>query len=581
MNIQPLPPEIADRISAGEVIERPADAVKELLENALDAGATSIVLELTDGFKQMEGKIVVSDNGSGISPDDMLQLFQRHSTSKIRSLDDLEKLSTLGFRGEALASMGAVAEVSVTSKTPDGGSGRRIACIGGRVGEIEECGCPDGTRVSISRLFFNTPARAKFLKSDLAEFRVASRAILRLAIFHLTVGFILRHHGGDLLSTPPYADDILSRAGDIWGVEIASQMQVVESENGLVRVKGIAALPSVFRSNSTYIYVAVNSRPIADRSLVFAISRLYKGILPVSHYPIVALNIIVPPDFIDVNVHPRKEEVRFQKTELVEKAISEALLPVIAGTVAGSAYFPLPIQQYTKFGAPITGLPETAQGAAQRAAQKLPSYAQGERLSPTAAEPTDRDWRIVGQLDKMYILVAYSRGLVIIDQHAAHERLVYNALLAQKGRNPFPCQQLLIPRPIHLSIEETRTVERYQMTLADMGYQVERFGGGVFILRSLPAGIPPENEDELLRDILEGLANLGESGRMEQAEQEILVRTSCHIAIRAGENISLPQMEALVEKVMTLPLSERRCPHGRPLVVEISAAELSKRFGRS
>jgi DNA mismatch repair protein MutL len=573
MSIKPLPPEIADRIAAGEVIERPADAVKELLENSLDAGATSIVLELTDGFRQMAGSVVVSDNGGGIAPQDLSQLFRRHSTSKIRFLEDLAKLSTLGFRGEALASMGAVAEVNVTSKTADGKSGRRISCIGGKVSKIEECGCPDGTRVSISRLFFNTPARAKFLKSDLAEFRVASRVILRLAIFHLNVGFILRHQGNDLLSTPPYSDDILSRAGDIWGTEIASQMQVVESGEGLVKVKGIAALPSVFRSNSTYIYVAVNSRPIADRSLVFAVSRLYKGILPVSHYPIVALNILVPADFIDVNVHPRKEEVRFQKSELVEKAISEALLPVVAGTIAGFPYFHLLGVQNAKSAVSPTTLPP--------ASPKLPIYPQAQMAPPATAEQRDRDWRIVGQLDKTYILVAYSRGLVIIDQHAAHERLVYNALLAQKGKNPFPCQQLLIPRPLHLNLAETRTVEKYQTTLADLGYQVERFGGGVFILRSIPAGLPAENEDALLRDILEGLADLGESGRLEKAEREIMIRTSCHGAIRAGENINPAQMEALVEKVMTLPLGERRCPHGRPLVVEISAEELSKRFGRS
>jgi len=574
LSIQPLPKEIAERIAAGEVIERPADVVKELLENSLDAGATSIVLEFTDGWQRMEGRIVVSDDGEGIEPSDLPRLFHRHSTSKIRTMEDLQRLNTLGFRGEALASMGVVAEVNITSKVSKEPLGRRISCIGGRIGDIEECGCADGTRVSVSRLFFNTPARAKFLRSELSEFRYASRILSRLAFFHLPVGFILRHKGKDLLATPQRNGDLLGRAADIWGGQLAEQLQKVNHSKGPVEISGLAALPSVFRSNTNTIFLAVNYRPIQDRSLVFTISRLYKGILPSGRYPIAGINIIVPPDFIDVNVHPRKEEVRFQKPALVKEAISEALLPLIAGSVTGVGFSP----QQSPLDLSTISPRMSAVGTELKPFTHLSHKLADEALT---TEKAQRDWHIVGQLERTYILVSYGGGLVIIDQHAAHERLLYNSLRVKKAGKTAHTQPLLIPRPVHLSAEEARTLEKFQNSLTEMGLEVERFGGGVWLIRTLPAGIPPQDEEGLLRDILEGLMDLGRSSRLEEAEEEILIRTACHGAVRAGEDMNPAEMEALVERIMSLPLGERRCPHGRPLVVEITAEELSKLFGRS
>jgi DNA mismatch repair protein MutL len=616
MPIRRLPDTLVNRIAAGEVIERPAAAVKELVENALDAGATRIEVVLRDGGKSL---IAVTDDGCGMAPEELELAVERHATSKLPG-DDLLAIHTLGFRGEALPSIGAVSRLTLTSRRRDADSGWAITVEGGTKGRPVPAAHPPGTRVEVRDLFYATPARLKFLKATRTETDHAVDAVERLAMAHPHVAFTVQDEGrfplrlgaaqGDLL------DARLARLSGVMGRDFADNAVPIDAERGAVRLTGHIGLPTLNRPTAAGQYLFVNGRPVRDKLLVGAVRGGYADVLARDRHPMLALFLELPCDDVDVNVHPAKAEVRFRDAGLVRGLIVGALKHALAAaghrtatTVAGATLDSLvarelppapagpgPVYQwrppaggYAPAGlaeaarqaqAPLPGLPERRAGMLagfEPAPQARPGFA-GE---PAAEEPARYPLGAArAQLHGTYIVAQTADGIVIVDQHAAHERLVYERIKEALLDGGVKRQVLLIPEVVELDPADAERLGARATELAQLGLVLEPFGTGAVMVREVPALLGPKADIRaLVVDMADELTELGDALALQEKLEAVCSSMACHGSVRAGRPLSPDEMNALLRQMEATPLSGQ-CSHGRPTYVELKLADIERLFGR-
>ena len=605
MTIRRLPETIVNRIAAGEVIERPASAVKELVENAVDAGARHIDVVLRDGGRTL---IAVTDDGSGMTADELALAVERHATSKLPD-DDLTHIATLGFRGEALPSIGSVSRLSIASR-PVGRDGWEIRVEGGALTPPQPSALTRGTRVEVRDLFFATPARLKFLKTERTELDHAVNAIQRLAMAHPEVAFSVGDGertrfecvaAGELTGAE---DARLTRLASVMGREFAENALAINAEREGVRLSGHIGLPTLNRNTTKHQYLFVNGRPVTDRLLTGAVRGAYQDFLARGRHPLVALFVEIEPEWLDVNVHPAKAEVRFRDPGVVRGLIVGGLRHALAEaghrastTVADSALGafrpgtgtrlpPLPNTGYGRGPVP-TGL---AEAAAQYFA---PHEAQGSTLpgldatpagpSATAvADDTDTDFPLgaaQAQLHETYIVSQTSDGLVIVDQHAAHERLVYERMKAALADGGVSRQGLLLPEVVELEPAAADALADRSAELAELGLALEKFGAGAVVVREVPALLGQADIGGLVRDLADDISELGSAHTLKERLDEVCSTMACHGSVRAGRRLNRDEMNALLREMEVTPHAGQ-CNHGRPTYVELKIGDIERLFGR-
>jgi DNA mismatch repair protein MutL len=598
--IRELPDALISQIAAGEVVERPASVVRELLDNALDAGATQITVRLAGGGVRA---IVVEDDGAGIPADELPLALRRHATSKIDSLAELEQVGTMGFRGEALAAIGSVAELSITSRTAEGAHAQRIDA---RTGELSPAARAMGTTVEVRELFFSTPARRKFLKTDATELGHCLEAVRRHALVHPEVGFAVWHEGRLVEQLRPAAAE--QRLRDVLGADFIAASRPVEVQVGPLVIHGRVGLPEAARARADLQYAYVNGRHVRDRLIGHGVRSAYEDVLHGSRQPSYVLRIDIAPDRVDVNVHPTKIEVRFRDSrevhQAVRRAVEQALAPsrtadgpggappdVSANTVApvpdtfGSAPPPMPAWRPAP---QIQGSLVLQHAAALHAREMPPDWPRSPSAAPVvdaAPAPAD-DWplgRALAQLGGLYVLAENRHGLVIVDMHAAHERIVYEQLKARlgdgQGERTIDSQPLLIPATFSATPTEIAAAETHATTLARLGLDVAPLSPGVLAVRAVPAALRDADAVALARSVLGELSEHEASALVQRAHDEILSTMACHGAVRANRRLTLEEMNALLRDMERTERADL-CNHGRPTWRQVTIKELDTLFLR-
>ena len=587
MKVRELDAHLINKIAAGEVIERPASVVKELIENSLDAASTQIEVLIESGGIQ---RISVSDDGSGMDRDDLLLAIRRHTTSKIQSEDDLFHIRTLGFRGEALASIVEVSRTVVTSRSEEAGDATHAEIEGGQIKSVRAEGRRRGTTIDVRDLFFNTPARRKFLKSEKTEFFHIVKAVKRFALAYPTVHFRLLHGGKLILESPP-ARELRDIIAQLYDPDLAKSLLHVKSEGREVRVHGLVAPPQRARADRNEQYVFVNGRFVRDIAIQFAISKAYEGLLERDKYPVTFLFLEIDPQMVDVNVHPKKEEVRFSNLSLVQaevkRAVSNALLTqgMIPSLKDPRSFAGKQMEQRVHLkGHPHTGNRSPETQALDLKREILERVSQTRQRSGAAPAPQElgRE-RIIGQLHGTYIVVQTEQGLELIDQHVAHECIFFEKYLEQLTSGRVRRQKLLIPLTLEFPVDQADLLAKHLGLLEEkLGVGLERFGGGTFILRDWPESLAEEltkeNAMHTLERILEALEHEAEVGPEELAKQ-MAADLACEAAVVKNTPLSLQEMEDLVAQLRQMK-NPYRCPHGRPIIVSYSLSELERAFGR-
>ena len=587
--IRQLDEAAVNRIAAGEVVERPASAVKELVENALDAGAVRISVDYADGGKTL---IRVVDDGCGMTGDDLPLALARHATSKIDGLD-LLNIRSFGFRGEALPSLGAVGRLTITSRAA-GADGVSLTVEGGRMGQVRPAALTRGTVVELRDLFYATPARLKFMRTDRAEAQAIGDVIKRLAMAEPHVGFALRDVSGGgegrvVFRADPMSGDMFDalhgRLAQVLGADFAENALRIDAETDGLHLVGYAALPTYSRGSSAAQFLFVNGRPVLDRMLFGALRAAYMDVLSRDRHPAAVLNLICDPERVDVNVHPAKSEVRFREPAAARGIIVSALRHALAGaghrastTVASEtlqAFRPEPrIYQMDRASQPALTRAYQFQAPgfseAPSARYEPPIAAEAEALPLGAAR---------AQVHENYIIAQTAHGMVIVDQHAAHERLVYERLKAQRDGAGIAAQALLIPEIVDLSPLDAARILDLAFDLAALGLGIEAFGGSAIAVREVPAILGQVNATALIRDILDDLVDLGDSTRLQARIDAVLSRMACHGSVRSGRQMRAEEMNALLREMEATPLSGQ-CNHGRPTYVELKLADIERLFGR-
>ncbi|MHB0858612.1 MAG: DNA mismatch repair endonuclease MutL [Anaerolineae bacterium] len=582
MPIHVLPPDVAAKIAAGEVIERPVSVAKELIENAIDAGANDIRIEILQGGRRL---IRVSDNGCGIATQEVELAFARHATSKLTSVDDLYRVATLGFRGEALASIAAVSRLSLSTRAEDEEVGTLLRIEGGMVVSREAIGRPAGTDIQVENLFFNTPARLKFLRADTTESAHVARLAASYGLAYPERRITLQNNGRLVVRTTG-TDSLYDALVAVYGLNVAEQMvEITPSDpQAEVQVSGFVSAPALHRANRQDMTFFVNRRWIQDNALAYAVTEAYHALLPGGRHPLVVLNISLPPEEVDVNIHPTKREVRFRQGRELFSAVQKAvrtvlmarhLIPAVVtppepttawerrqelaslGASPAQSRLSLEVYRSAQESTPAPGAPE--------AIAARPSV--GERLPML---------RVLGQVAQTYIIAEGPGGMYLIDQHAAHERIRYEELAAQRGGIEVAAQELLDPVTVEMSPQQATLIEAHLDDLVDYGFDVVPFGGSTFLVRRTPAGLLPQHVPEALGELLDTLLRGGEGTSWEDA---MLITLSCHTAVRAGQTLSLEEMRDLVRQLEKASLPHA-CPHGRPTIIHLSKAALEKEFGR-
>jgi DNA mismatch repair protein MutL len=604
--IRELSDELISQIAAGEVVERPASVVRELVDNALDAGATQVTVKLMAGGVRA---IVVEDDGCGIPAGELPLALKRHATSKIASLAELEQVSTMGFRGEALAAIASVAELTIVSRCAGAPHAQRLDA---RTGECGPAARSQGTSVEVRELFFSTPARRKFLKTDATELAHCLEAVRRHALARPDVGFAVWHEGR-LVEQWRGSGDTAVRQRDVLGAEFEAESRELQLQLGPLRLSGRAGLPTAARSRADQQYVYVNGRYVRDKLIAHAVRSAYEDVLHGSRQPAYLLHLEIAPELVDVNVHPTKIEVRFRDSRAVHHAVRQAFENALAlnrsGEEAGDAGV-LAVQstEARPPGAPLAELPRASSYAAApfdlrptpsqvslalqqtaqlyareprpewNAPQALPPAASTVDASPEAPE----DWplgRAVAQIGGVYILAENRHGLVIVDMHAAHERIVYERLKSTMDTAQIEAQPLLIPVTFSATPAEVATAESQQSTLRELGLDVAPLSPGVLAIRSRPAALRDADPVELARSVLAELAETEGSRVVQRARDEVLATMACHGAVRANRQLTLAEMNALLRDMERTERSDQ-CNHGRPTWRQLSMRELDALFLR-
>lgn len=614
MPIRRLPPETVNRIAAGEVVERPASAVKELVENALDAGARRLEVQVDGGGLT---RILVADDGSGLGPDELPLAVERHATSKLApGADgeyDLLRIGTLGFRGEALPSIGSVARLSIASRARGAADAFAIQVDGGAVAAVAPAAFPGphGARVEVRDLFYATPARLKFMKSERAEALAVTEEIKRQAMAHEAVSFALDLDGRRTLRLPdeaPGPEGRLARLSAIMGREFADNALPLDQEREGVRLVGFAGLPTLNRGNAAHQYLFVNGRPVRDRLLQGALRAAYADFLARDRHPLAALYLELDPASVDVNVHPAKAEVRFRDPALVRGLIISGLRHALAGaghraatTVATAALGgfrpggPPPAPSAAGFSAWRAG--GWTPASAVPAAQALPGLAEisaraelsWEAPATGLAEPAGAppafdavDYPLGAaraQVHETYIVAQTRDGVVIVDQHAAHERLVYERMKVEMAAGGVARQALLLPEVVELDPAEAERVTARAEELQALGLVVEAFGPGAVLVREVPALLGETDAAGLVRDIADDLAENGQALALKERLEEVCGTMACHGSVRSGRRLTAAEMNALLRQMEATPHSGQ-CNHGRPTYVELKLADIERLFGR-
>jgi len=609
MSIQQLPDHLINQIAAGEVIERPASIVKELLENSLDAGATDIEIELEKGGIQ---RIMVRDNGAGIAADEVLLALSRHATSKINSLEDLQSVSSMGFRGEALPSIASVSELTLRSRTDDAEHGQQLIYRASGQHPVQPVPHPQGTTVEVARLFFNVPARRKFLRTVRSEFKQCERVIQRLAMANFHCAFRLRHNNRALFYWPEAttADEKDRRIGHICGAEFVQHARYIESEALALKLSGWIAEPAFSRSQADMQYFYVNQRVVRDRVIAHAIKQAYSDLIYHQRFPAYVLFMDIDPEEVDVNVHPGKQEVRFRETQKVHGFIRKTLNDVLAGlrpqtaAVAAAGEHATAVQEQPS-AANFSGSSHTALAAGavayrpplqhtmplavreQLAAfEKLSAAPLARRSAATATDAAgagDAGEYPLGvalaHLHDVYILAQNRDGLILVDAHAAHERITYEKMKSALDEGSITAQPLLVPVNLQVSQSEGDALEQYQSMLAPLGLSVDRTGPLQLVVREVPALLVKADTEALVRDVLADFIEFGSSQRIRERLNDVLSSMACHGSVRANRHLSVMEMNALLRAIETTDNSAQ-CNHGRPTWTELSLKELDRLFLR-
>ncbi len=580
MPIRPLSPEVIAQIAAGEVIERPASVVKELIENALDASARTITVHIAAAGRK---RIDVADDGTGIPPSELDLAVSRHATSKLTCAEDLFSITTLGFRGEALASIAAVSRFTITSRTADQEMGARLRVEGGIKSSLEPIGAPVGTVVRVDDLFYNVPARLKFLKSDLTERRAIDQLLTRYALAYPQVRFKFTDERTTVLQTAGDGDRRAILAA-LYGIDVAKQLMEVMAEEDGLRLTGYISPSTVTRSHRRDITFFVNGRWIQDAPLAAALIQAYHTLLMVGRYPLAVLFLEIRPEEVDVNVHPAKAEVRFRNPDQVFRFVQRAVRRTLLAyspipSVTPSLWRPSPSDTSPR----TIGLEWQLAGEASRPKRPQPSDTtpspseapSGPARSLTPSLPL---LRLIGQVGQTYLVAEGPDGLYLIDQHAAHERILFEKWMEQYTRRQIPAQALLSPAVVHLAPAEARTLLEHLPILKRFGFEVEEFGPNTFQVRAIPTLFAQSSPELALRALVEDFEE-DETPLQNEIEARIAARVCKRLAVKAGQTLSAEEQRALLNDLEACE-SPRTCPHGRPTMIHLSVDMLEKQFGR-
>lgn len=595
MTIRLLSENVAARIAAGEVVERPASVIKELVENSLDAGAMRVEVASRGGGRDL---MRVRDNGHGIATDEIELAFRRHATSKLQTAADLENIATLGFRGEALASIASVSRVTCITRHRDSAMGTRLQLAGGQVVAHSPIGRPQGTEILIEDLFFNVPARRKFLRSERTERRHIDAFLTRYAIAYPHIAFSVMHAGREALATSGNgaADEALT---NVYGIDLGSHLLAIPPEltqERSVQVRGFVGPTTIHRANRGYITLFINGRWVQDLRLTYAIIQAYHTLLPVKRFPVAFVMVTIPAADVDVNVHPAKTEVRFRDADAAFRAIQRAVRSTVLEQAPTTAAWQVefespsspaatpsdtraqlaaltPASQITLPESPTRSTPQPRLSATTPPAT---SQTRGSTLT-VSAPPKLPPLRIIGQASTMFIIAEGPDGLYLIDQHAAHERVLYEQMLSQWTQGQVSAQPLLEPQTVSLPLDAAGRLEGMLAQLHTLGLDVEAFGPGTFLVRAVPAILSHVAVDDLLADI--AMSRPERSPIREELEAAIIRRICKRIAVKAGQVLSPEEMARLIQDLEQTQ-NPRTCPHGRPTIIQISLEQLTRQFGR-
>ncbi len=592
MSIRLLPNHLINQIAAGEVIERPSSVVKELLENALDAGASKIEIEIEQGGKR---RIRVRDNGLGIPVEELALALGRHATSKIASLDDLEHIASLGFRGEALASIASVSRLTISSRNADAEHAWQLTSNQGVITAPEPASGELGTTVEVLDLFYNTPARRKFLRTDATEFKHIDELIKRLSLARKNCAFELRHNGKVVRSMPVAADDaaMLQRVALVNGKQFSENIIAVNNQRDSMLLHGWVAKPTYARSQADQQYFFVNGRMVKDRLIAHAVRRAFQDVLFHGRHPAFVLYLEIDPELVDVNVHPQKHEVRFRNgrethnfiysslhhlladTRPIESAdgsLSQA--PADLGALTGGAARPL--ATFGKQGSASLPIRESLAAYAILSANQTTETTNAATTEDASLPPLGH---ALGQLHGVYILAENTQGLVLVDMHAAHERITYEQLKrSMESSQPQP-QQLLVPASLHVSEAEVAIVEEYSEEFSKLGFELQVSGPESLLVRQVPAQLQDTNIAQLVQDVLADFISLGSSNRIQEQQNEILSTMACHGSVRANRRLNLTEMNALLRQMEATERADQ-CNHGRPTWIQLDMSSLDRLFLR-
>ncbi|MFX4260779.1 DNA mismatch repair endonuclease MutL [Pelotomaculum propionicicum] len=582
-----------NQIAAGEVVERPLSVVKELAENSLDAGARRITVELNEGGL---ASITVTDDGCGMGEEDLALAFERHATSKITCASDLSRILTLGFRGEAIPSIAAVSRMDFTSRPADALNGARVEAVEGVIVNRASAGCPPGSTVVVRDLFFNTPVRKKSMKSPSVEGSLCGEVISHMALARPDVSFELRNKSRRSFYSPG-TGDLIDTIIAVYGVSQAREMIPVDSTASGITLKGFIGKPSLSRSSKSHINIIINGRYVHCPAAAGAVEEAYRTLLPHGRKPVVVLSLAVPPELIDVNVHPSKLEVRLLEEKDIVRQVSRTLREVLlAKTVIPAKLFnpekrsagadlyqdlfaaprgTLKKEEIDSGAAAIQGItevydnPVTINYDLKKAGEKAADYLSGEKALP--------EIMAVGQIGLTYILAEGKDGLYILDQHAAHERVLYEDYLAGEGERP--SQGLLLPVTLELDYREAAVLTERIFWFNRAGFVLEYFGGNTFLIRGAPPGFAPGQEKEFFNDMLEYLRERGAGASYDEFFSRLASSLACKSAVKAGEKLAQSSMDALIDRLAGAE-NPYTCPHGRPTIIHLSFTDLEKKFKR-
>lgn len=611
MPIRQLPEQLINQIAAGEVIERPASVVKELVENAIDAGATRIEVELDGGGVKL---VRIRDDGSGIAPAELPLALTRHATSKIGSLEDLESVQSMGFRGEALPSIASVSQFRIISRRRDDTHASMIEADNGRLSEVRPAQHPPGTTVEMRELFFNVPARRKFLKTERTELSHIEDQLRAMALARPEVGLQLKHAGRELLRVNR-SESIAERVDALLGESFLEQSLSIEHHVAGLSLHGFVGLPTAARSSADRQYFFVNRRLVKDRVIAHAVKQAYADVLFHGRYPTFVLFLDLDPTSVDVNVHPAKAEVRFREQRMVHdflfRSLHEALAQTRAGQVSTQAntsmldrFGPAPVQSQLRVQDSLQGFAALYGDRAPAAAMPLrtgastinsdrsqfdqlfqatpilsPNVAAADPAAPAAEPDVPPLGYALGQLHGVYLLAQNAHGLVLVDIHAAHERITYERMKAERACGTLPAQQLLVPIALTLSSREVDAAEQHADELAQLGIEFSRTGVDRLIIKRIPLALAEANVEALLRDVLAEYVEHEKSRKLEEFQNELLATMACHAAIRANRRLSLPELNAILRQMEATERSGQ-CNHGRPTWVQLGMQDLDRLFLR-